>query len=38
MLANNAYVFPGDTQNLDSQFHPVVVLYSDHPEPPQPTY
>ncbi len=38
MLANNAYVFPGDTQNLDGQSNPVAVHYSDHPEPPQPTY
>lgn len=38
MLENNAYVFPGDTQNLDGQLNASVVQYSDYPEPPQPKY
>ena len=38
MLENNAYVFPGDTQNIDVQALPVIFDYSDHPEPPQPKY
>ncbi len=38
MLENNAYVFPGDTQNIDGQYFSVFCSYSDHPEPPQPKY
>ncbi len=38
MLENNAYVFPGDTQNIDVQYFSVTLDDSDHPEPTQPKY
>jgi hypothetical protein len=38
MLENNAYVFPGDTQNIDVQTFPVILENSDHSEPTQPKY